>query len=611
MLEQSHYSTLESAANVRDCQKEAEMDKQKYTILYERLSRDDGEDSVSNSIKNQRAMLEEYAERNGLVPFLHIQDDGYSGTNWNRPGWREVEQKIEADEISALVIKDSSRMGRDYLRVGLYREMFREKGVRLIAVNDGIDTAVKEDDFTPFREIMAEWYARDTSRKIKSTLTAKGNSGKPLSNQAPYGFIKDPTDKNHWLVDPVAAAVVRQIFSMAIGGMGPWAIAEKLHDEKVECPAYYLGSRGIGPRKTDYDKEHPYGWSYNTVGAMLSRLEYCGHTVNFKGEVAHFKDKRYKRKPPETWKIFENTHEAIIDIQTFETVQRLRETVRRPNGKGEANPLTGIVYCADCGRKMYNKRHGNSDYYQCQTHKIGANKFAELCTPHHVKSAAVRELILDALNRTSGYIQDHEAEFVELVREKTTYLHGENVKSSKKQITKNERRISELDKLIVSIYEDKVKGILPKERFIKMSEGYEHEQAELKKQTAALQSALDDYDADTANAEKFIELVRRFTRFDVVTTVMLNELVDRVVVHEGEWSEGIDPVTKHGKGTRRQRIEVYLKYIGDLDIPDTRTQEEINAEIAAVEIAEKRLAKQRENRRRFVAGESKKRTKMA
>jgi len=597
------------AANVRDCRKEAEMNTQKCTILYSRLSRDDGEDNVSNSIKNQRAMLEEYAERNGLVPFLHIQDDGYSGTNWNRPGWQEVLAKVEAGEVVCICVKDLSRMSRDYLRAGLDRELFREKNVRLIALNDGVDTKQKDDDFTPFREIMAEWYARDTSRKIKSAYATKGNSGKPMSNQAPYGYIKDPNDKNHWLVDPEAAAVVKRIFGMAIDGMGPWKIAETLHDEMVECPAHYLGSRGIGPRKGDYDKEHPYGWIYSTVGVMLSRLEYCGHTVNFKGEVAHFKAKKWKRNPPELWKVFENTHEAIIDPETFATVQRLRETVRRQNSKGESNPLTGIVYCADCGRKMYNKRHCGSDYYQCQTHKIGANKFAELCTPHHIRTAAVRDIILDALQRTSGYIREHESEFIELVCEKSALRQGETVKSGKKQITKNERRIAELDKLFRSLYEDKASGFITAERFAQMTGGYETEQAELKTQNAALQSELDAFSADTGNAEKFISLVRRFTRFDELSTVMLNELVDKVIVHEGEWSEGINPETKRGMGTRRQHVEVYLKYIGDMAIPDLRTPEEIEAELAAVVKAEKYATRHRENRRRYVAGEAKKRKK--
>jgi len=565
----------QSAANDCGCQKEVAVSKQKYTILYERLSRDDGEDSVSNSIKNQRAMLEEYVKRNGLVPFRHIQDDGFSGTNWGKPGWQEVLAKVEADEVSCICVKDLSRISRDYLHAGLDRELFRDKNVRLIAINDGVDTSLKEDDFTPFREIMAEWYARDTSRKIK------------------------------------AAAVVKRIFQMAIDGMGPWSIAEKLHDDKVECPSYYLGSRGIGPRKNDYDKKHPYGWNYNSIGIMLSRLEYLGHTVNFKGEVTHFKAKKWKRNPSESWKIFENTHEAIITPETFATVQKLRKTVRRPNKKGEANPLTGIVYCADCGLKMYNKRHGNSDYYLCQTHRIGTYKFAELCSPHYVKTSAIREIILDAIRRTSGYIREHETEFIEIVRKKSAIQHGELVKSGKKQIVKNERRIAELEKLIFSIYEDKVKGLLPEERFAVMAKAYEQEQADLKMQTETLNSELDIYNEVTENAEKFIELVQRFTRFDELSTVMLNELVDKVMIFEGVWSEGFNPVTKRGLGTRRQRIEVYLKYIGDLKIPDLRTPEEIAAEYAAVEKKEQFLKKHRENRRRYVAGEAKKRVKKA
>ena len=254
---------------------------------------------------------------------------------------------------------------------------------------------------------------------------------------------------------------------------------------------------------------------------------------------------------------------------------------------------------------MYNKRYDKSDTYNCSTHKFGEHKFDDMCTPHHIKSSAVREIILDALKRTSGYVREHEKDFIELVREKSALLHGESVKSSKKLIAKNERRIAELDKLIVSIYEDKVKGVLPEERFVIMAANYEREQADLKSQTAALQSELDAYNADTTNAEKFIGIVRKFTRFDELTTVMLNELVDRVIVHEGEWSEGKNPATGRGIGTRRQHVEVFLKYIGDLAIPDTRTPEEIAAEIITIEKAEQRLAKGRENRRRYVAGEAK------
>ena len=319
------------AASVQRCRKEEAVSKQKCTILYARLSRDDGEDSISNSIKNQRDMLEEYAQRNRLTPFVHIQDDGYSGTNWDRPGWQELIAEVDAGRVQSLVVKNLDRIGRDYLRVGLYREMFREKGVRLIAVNDGIDSALGEDDFTPFREIMAEWFARDTSRKIKSVIDAKGKAGKPVANQPPYGYVKDPNDINKWVVDPEAAAVVKRIFRMSIEGMGPFNIAAKLHEEKVECPSYYLAQRGLGNYKTNYDKARPYAWRYQSISQMLSRVEYLGHTVNFKGEKPNFKSKKYVRKPREEWLIFENTHEAIITPETFETVQRLRTTVRRAN----------------------------------------------------------------------------------------------------------------------------------------------------------------------------------------------------------------------------------------------------------------------------------------
>jgi hypothetical protein len=518
---------------------------------------------------------------------------------------------VEADEVTCICIKDSSRLGRDYLRVGLYRELFREKGVRLIAINDNFDSERGEDDFTPFREIMAEWYARDTSRKIKSSVNAKGNAGKPLASQPPYGYIKSAEDKTRWLVDPEAAAVVKRIFQMVIDGMGTWAIAERLHAEKVECPSYYLAMRGIGSHQNRYDKDHPYSWSYTMVGQMLKRQEYLGHTVNFKTERKNFKSKKFSHRPLEDWKVFPNTHEAIIDQKTFDLVQKLRATARRPNKLGEANPLTGILFCADCGAKMYNKRYRNTDSYECSTHKFGENKFEITCTAHHIKSQSVREIILDALRRTSAYVREHESEFVELVREKSAVIKSDTLKSHKKQIAKNERRISELDKLIMSVYEDKVKGLLPEERFAMMAASYEGEQADVKAQTATLQSELDAYHSDSANAEKFIELTRRFTQFEELTPVMLNELVDKVLVHEGVWSEGVNPTTQKGMGTRRQHVEVFLKYIGDMEIPDTRSWEEIEAETHAIVKAERRATRLRENRRRFVAGEAKPRKKPA
>ena len=604
------------AANVQRRRKEAEMNTQKLTMLYSRLSRDDELQGPSNSILNQQQMLQEYAERNGMIPYLHVSDDGYSGTNYNRPGWQELIGKVEAGEVSTIICKNLDRMGRNYLQTGLYREMFGERGVRLICVNDGIDTFVNDDDFTPFREILAEWYARDTSKKVKSVLTAKGKSGKPLTCHPPYGFVKDPNDKYRWLVDPESAAVIKRIFRMALEGIGPYEIAKRLSADQVECPSYYMGSRGRGVYQNKYKKDQPYTWWCSTVEGILSRLEYCGHTVNFRTAKTSYKTKHTKENPQEEWLIFENTHDAIIKQETFDTIQKLRGTPRRIHRFGDTHPLTGLLWCADCGAKLYNRRglgypkkdrNGNFricapiDIYECGTHKLLSKRPGPKCSSHHIRTESVKEIILDALQRTSGYVREHEAEFVELVRTQSAIRNGETAKACKKHITKNERRISELDKLIISIYEDKVKGLLPEERFTQMAATYEQEQATLKQQTATLQAEMDAYDADSVRADKFVDLLRHYTQFDELTGSMIAEFIDKIIIHEGEWSEGIDPATKRGAGTRSQHVEVYLKYIGKFDIPDLRTAEEIEAETIAAEKKERKRRLRRESTRRYEA----------
>jgi DNA invertase Pin-like site-specific DNA recombinase len=340
-------SDAQCAANLHDRQKEAEMNKQKLTILYARLSVEDARDGESGSIQNQKMLLQDYAERNGLTPYVHIYDDGYSGTGWDRPGWQKVIEEIEAGRAQTIVVKNLDRMGRDYLRVGLYLEMFREKGIRLIAMSDGIDTAVGEDDFTPLRALFAEWFARDTSKKLKTVFTAKAKSGKPMTVNVPYGFIKDPNEKHKWLVDPEAAGVVKRIFSMAIEGIGPYEIARRLEAEQIECPSYYLGSKGIGSYRDRYDKEHPYFWRGVTVICILSKAEYCGHTVNLRSKKENFKSNKQTKTPKDEWLIFENTHDPIVSQETFDTVQKLRETPRRYNSRGEPHPLTGLIFCAN------------------------------------------------------------------------------------------------------------------------------------------------------------------------------------------------------------------------------------------------------------------------
>ncbi len=465
--------------------------------------------------------------------------------------------------------------------------------MRLIAINDNFDSARGEDDFMPFREIMAEYYARDTSKKIKSVFASKGKSGKPLANIPPYGYVKDPQDKNKWLVDPEAAAVVKRIFEMTIEGMGPRVIATKLHDEKVERPSYYLAQRGLGRYKNTCDMEHPYSWNFSTITQILAKKEYCGYTVNFKGEKPNFKSTKYVPRPKEDWLTFENTHEAIVTEDMWELVQKLRGTRRRNDTLGEANPLTGLLWCADCGGKMFNHRRSTSspqqrgnkvyyskpqNFYVCSTFKRTSARYDSKCTQHFISTELVRQVILDLLRSTNGYVREHEAEFVEYIREKTSLKTGAAAKAHTKRIVANERRIAELEKIFRSLYEDKALGKISGERFEEMSSGYELEQAELKEQTVALRTELDAWSADSVKADKFIELVRRYTDFDELTPVMLNEFVDKIIVHEGEWSEGRNPKTGRGIGTRTQKFEVYLKYIGTFDVPDMRSQEEIEAE---------------------------------
>ncbi|MCL2004096.1 MAG: recombinase family protein [Oscillospiraceae bacterium] len=591
------------------------MNKQKVNILYERLSRDDELQGSSNSILNQRQLLEEYAERNGLTPYIHICDDGYSGTNWDRPGWQELIAKVEADEVACICIKDGSRLGRDYLRAGLYRELFREKGVRLIAVNDNYDSERGEDDFTPLRALFAEWFARDTSKKLKTVFTAKAKSGKPMTGNVPYGFLKDPNDKHKWLIDPEVAQIVKRIYSMAVEGIGPHEIAKRLTADQVECPSYYLGSRGIGSYRDRYNKEHPYYWRGTTVICILSKAEYCGHTVNLRTKKENFKSNKQTKTPKEEWLVFANTHEKIISQETFDTVQKLRGTPRRHNDHGAPHPMTGLLFCADCGAKMYNRRgrayqkmaHNGKHYltraediYECSTHKMGFHHPGKKCSAHQICTRAVKEIIIDVLQKTNGFVREHEAEFMELVRQQSVLRNGTAVKIHQKQIAKNQRRIAELDKLILSIYEDKVKGLLPEERFTQMAATYEQEQADLKDQTAALQNELDAFNSDSTRADKFVGLAQRYTHFDELNGTMIAEFIDKIVVHEGEWSEG-RTAQGRGLGTRTQEVEVYLNYIGKFDVPDLRSAEEIEAERIALENADRIRAKRRASARRTAA----------
>ena len=613
-----------NATNAYECQKETNMStntmnsqsshssgkspKQKVTILYARLSKDDEMQGPSNSIINQQNLLQEFAESHGLNPYLHIADDGWSGTRWDRPGWQELIAKIEADEVSCICIKDSSRLGRDYLRVGLYREMFRDKGVRLIAINDNLDTARGDDDFTPFREIMAEWYARDASKKIKSVYAAKAKSGKPTTNNPPYGFIKDPNDKDKWLVDPEAASVVKKIFQMTVEGKGIYQIASTLATEQVERPSYYLAKRGRGIHKNTYDQNSPYNWCSTSVSHILKKPEYAGHQVNLRSTSTDFKKNRQKMKPTEDWIIFHHAHEAIVDQETFDTAQKLRATPRRSDTLGEANPLTGLLWCADCHAKMYNHRQARMqpsgerkkvlDVYNCSTNKLGVAKFQSRCSSHHISTSALNQIILEVIRQTCKFAKEHEQMFVEQLRESSIIKKGETAKAHKKVINKNSKRLAEIERIYKSLYEDKALGKIGEDTFNQLAEGYQSERVELAEKIELLQAELDAFGEDNNRVDKFLEMVKRYTTFETLTPAMLNEFVDKVFVHEGEWSEGN---TGHGgrpRGTRTQQVDVHLKYIGNFAVPDTRTPAEIELDRIAEEKSESLRAYYREKTRR-------------
>ncbi len=531
---------------------------EKITALYERLSRDDfGKDDdqqrESNSISNQKAMLEEFAARQGFTNIVHFTDDGISGTCFDRPGFLAMMKEVEAGNVEYLCIKDMSRMGRDYLKVGQIMEILRQRGVRLIAINDGVDSARGDDDFTPFRNIMNEYYARDTSRKIRSTFQSKGKSGKHLTGTVIYGYLWNEA-RDQWLVDPEAADVVKRIFAMTIDGYGPYQIASKLKSEKVLIPSAYLAQHGEGVNKNKTFKD-VYGWGSSTICNILEKREYLGHTINFKTRK-HFKDKKSHYVPEDEWTIFENTHEAIIDQQTFDLVQKIRGNVRRyPDGWGEAAPLTGLLYCADCGGKMYVHRTNNgkriSQYTCSQYSKVPVGK---LCTTQHrINEDVVLSLVSEMLKAIAEYAKHDRAEFVRVVQEAQSSQQTAEVRKQRTRLATAKQRVSELEVLLCKIYEDNILGKLSDSRYATLDAQYEKEQSELTAEISALEKAIKSYEKHEKDADRFIALIDKYENFDKLTIAMLNEFIEKILVHERD---------RKGSIQTTQEVEIYFNFVG-------------------------------------------------
>ena len=555
---------------------------EKITALYERLSRDDDMDGESNSISNQKRQLEDYAAQHNLPNIVHFTDDGISGTRFDRPGFLALMKEVEAGNVEYLCLKDMSRLGRDYLKVGQIMEILRQQGVRLIAINDGVDTARGDDDFTPFRNIMNEYYARDTSRKIRSTFQAKGKTGKHLTGLVIYGYLWNET-RDQWLVDEYSAEVVKRIFSMTIEGMGPYQIANRLKEEKVLIPSAYLAqfNEGVNKNKTFKDV---YGWGSSTICNILDKREYLGHTINFKTRK-HFKDKKSHYVPEDEWTIFENTHEAIIDQETFDLAQKVRSKVRRyPDGWGDVAPLTGLLYCADCGGKMYVHRFNNGkriSQYTCS--KYSKIPVGTLCkTQHRINESVVLELVKDLLKAIAEYAKHERAEFVRVVQEAQSSQQTAEVKKQRTRLATAKQRISELEVLLCKIYEDNILGKLSDSRYATLDAQYEKEQKELTAEISTLEKAISDYEKHEKDADRFIALIDKYENFDELTITMLNEFVEKILVHERD---------RKGSIQTTQEVEIYFNFVGRF-VPPKFAEVELTPE----ELEEIRKREERKDR---------------
>ena len=531
------------------------------TALYPRLSHEDELQGESNSISNQKRILETYAKQNGFSNLRWYTDDGYSGANFQRPGFQAMLADIEAGKVGTVIVKDMSRLGRNYLQVGMYTEMiFPQKGVRFIAINDGVDSAQGENDFAPLRNIFNEWLVRDTSKKIKAVKRSKGMSGKPITSKPVYGYLMD--EDENFIIDEEAAPVVRQIYSLCLAGNGPTKMARMLTEQQIPTPGTLEYRRTGSTRR--YHPGYECKWATNTVVHLLENREYTGCLVNFKTEKPSYKLKHSIENPPEKQAVFENHHEPIIDRETWERVQELRKQRKRPNRYDEVGLFSGILFCADCGSVMYQQRYQTDkrkqDCYICGSYK----KRTADCTAHFIRTDLLTAGVLSNLRKVTSYAAKHEARFMKLLIEQNEDGDRRRNAAKKKELEAAEKRIAELSAIFKRLYEDSVTGRISDERFTELSADYEAEQKELKERAARLREELSKAQEATANAEKFMNVVRRHTTIEELTPTLLREFVEKIVVHESVALDG----KRRGK-LRRQEIEIYYSFVGKVELPDT------------------------------------------
>ena len=534
----------------------------KITALYCRLSRDDDLQGESNSITNQKAILKKYADDRGFPNTMYFVDDGYSGTNFDRPDWRRLIGMIEDGRIGVLIVKDMSRLGRDYLQVGMYTEMmFPNNDVRFIAVNNGVDSANQVDnDMTPFINIFNEFYAKDTSRKVKAVFRAKGVAGKPLTSNPPYGYLKDPKDKERWIVDEEAASVVRDIFKMCVEGMGPSQIAKELIRRGIPTPSEHF--RALGINTPARRSETPGFWQQRTVADLLMKPEYLGHTVNFRTRRKSFKCKKTIKNDPSEWAVFENTHEAIVDRETFDIVQRIRDGRRRITPLGDMPVLSGMLYCADCGAKLYQVRAGKwkheYEFFVCASYKKGQG----LCSAHKIKNIEIEEILLRELRRITSFAREREDDFVRIVKSSAESEFERQLRGSYKEMAQAKDRLKKLDSVTRRLYEDNIEGRVSDERYERMSAAYENEQKTLECRVSEIQAFIESSRQRRFKVDSFLGMVRKYTEITELTPEIVRSFIEKIEVAEPE----IVPGTK----TKKQTVVIRWNFIGAVDIPEDR-----------------------------------------
>ena len=520
----------------------------KITALYCRLSQEDMLHGESNSITNQKAILSKFAADNGFRNTKFYVDDGISGTTFERDGFKAMMADIEDGKVGIVITKDLSRLGRDYLKTGELIEMvFPDYDVRYIAINDGVDTLKSENELMAFKNIFNDWYARDTSKKIRAVQKAKAQAGKPLATHPPYGYKKSETDKNQWVIDEEAAAVVRRIFQLCIEGNGPTQIANILTADGIPTPTAYYRSKGMSVCKQNVKTKR---WGMATVIHILERMDYLGHTVNFKTYRKSYKNKKLYENPKENWLIIENTHEPIISQHDFDLVQEIRSHKKRRQKSGTVSPFAGMVYCADCGNTLYVGRaqtlSPNQEHMMCSTYAHDSDE----CTAHYIRTCVLTEIILGELNKLSQFVRDNEDEFVRRAMESSAATQDSEMQTAKKALRIAEKRINELDDLFERLYEDNVSGKISDERFATMSARYEAEQSKLKADAAKLSEIISRKEQKKNDVMNFVGIVKKYEELTELTPEIMHELIDRIVVHAPEG----------GRANRTQQVDIHFRF---------------------------------------------------